>query len=104
MKEYSLTIVTPEGKMFDDDVTALTAPGFLGSFGVLANHIPMVAQLQTGIVTLTQNNQKDYFITSDGVLEVTESGSVLILADQCMSAKSKEEAKELLQEQLESKK
>ena len=98
MATYHLTIVTPGGDPFAGDVEALTAPGEEGSFGVLAGHAPMIVGLRKGVLTVTQNQSKSYFVTGEGVLEVKLDRSVVILADDAEQASSLEDAQRVVRE------
>ncbi len=99
MPSYHLTIVTPAGDPFDGDIEALTAPGEEGSFGVLANHAPMITGLKKGILTVTQSGSPSHFVTGEGVLEVKLDSSVVILADDAERTSSLDEAQRLLLEE-----
>ena len=79
---YALTIITPDGKVFDDQVEELVAPGEFGSFGVLKQHAPMLAALKKGILKIKTQGQESLWSTAPGVLEVSGGGEVLILVDQ----------------------
>jgi hypothetical protein len=48
MADFSLTIVTPEGNVFDGQVEYVSAMGIVGSLGILANHAPMICALKAG--------------------------------------------------------
>ena len=78
---YALTIITPDGKVFDDQVEELVAPGEMGSFGVLKQHAPMVAALKKGVLKLKTQGQENFWSVAQGVLEVSDKGQVLILVD-----------------------
>ena len=79
---YSITLLTPEGKLYEGRATALTAPGVEGTFGVLARHQPMIAALKNGqLYITTEDEQRVQFRLEGGVLEVTPYHDVLILAD-----------------------
>ena len=49
---YELNIVTPEKSVFDGAVSSTTLPGEAGYLGVWANHAPMVAALDAGVLTV----------------------------------------------------
>ena len=93
MATYQLLIVTPTGKVFDDKVLSLTAPGALGLFGVLANHAPMLTSLKNGVLKLRQEAGEKFFTLGTGILEVNPKHDVLILADSAAEARNPEEAK-----------
>lgn len=80
-KSFLLELVTPERMLFHDNVEGVSAPGVLGSFGVLAGHAPMLTELATGLVKLhLLTGEQAYIATSGGFLQVTRD-KVLILAD-----------------------
>jgi F-type H+-transporting ATPase subunit epsilon len=49
--KIALEIVTPKGRALKVEVDEVTAPSVNGEFGVLPGHLPLLAALQTGIVT-----------------------------------------------------
>jgi F0F1-type ATP synthase epsilon subunit len=53
MADFPTTIVTPQGKIFEDKIESLSAPGAEGYLGILAHHAPLVAMLATGILKLS---------------------------------------------------
>ena len=50
MTPFPLVILTPDREWFNGPAECVTAPGQAGEFGVLANHIPMVAGLKPGVL------------------------------------------------------
>lgn len=86
MSMFSLTIVTPNGKILDGPVESLVAPGQVGSFGVYAQHAPMIAALGRGILKVTGEGKDSFYAIGKGVLEVTPQHTVLILSEQCLPA------------------
>lgn len=93
---YQLKIVTPNGKVFDEQITSLSAPGSEGSFGVLSHHIPIIAQLAKGVLKINTDEKYSFFAINSGVLEVNNQHDVLILSDDAIVASSEENALSLL--------
>lgn len=58
-------------------------PSFSGSFGILPNHVPALAVLSPGIVTVYEDEGagKKFFVSS-GSITVNEDSSVQILAEE----------------------
>ena len=81
MATYKLSIITPNGKVFDDQVESLSVPGAEGSFGVLAHHAPIVALVKNGAVSINQNNTQLGYEIGPGILEVNQKGDTLLLTD-----------------------
>ena len=74
MRSFNARIITPEGVAFDEPVTALTAPGAGGRFGVLAGHAAMLAAVCCGFLGVTQNEVTRFFAIDGGVLDVRKDG------------------------------
>ena len=77
---FSLRIITPARTLYTGDVASLKAPGTEGSFGVLANHAPMVASLTTGKIDFVDDGDRRNLATSGGFVEVSAEG-VTVLAE-----------------------
>ena len=65
-----LRIVTPTRLLLDEEVDEVTAPGALGEFGVLPNHITFLTLLVPGEMSYKQGMTKHYLAISDGYAEV----------------------------------
>ncbi len=85
MLTFHLSILTPEGIIFTDNVESLSAPGAEGSFGVLARHAPMMAQLKDGILRVKAPAEEKLFQINSGILEVNNQNNVVILADKAVA-------------------
>lgn len=72
--ELRLLVITPERVVIDKAVDAVTVPGTEGSFGVLKNHAPLLAAVESGELRVTEKGgaQTSYFI-ADGFVEVKEN-------------------------------
>ena len=75
---YQLSIITPNGKLFDDQIEFLKVKGSAGELGILARHTPFITTLKKGVLAI---NQKIFFAINSGILEVDGGGHVVILAD-----------------------
>jgi F-type H+-transporting ATPase subunit epsilon len=56
--------------MLDEDVDEVTAPGALGEFGVLPNHIAFLSLLEPGEMSYKQGATRRYLAISGGYAEV----------------------------------
>lgn len=64
-----LEIVTPEGKVFSDDVASVVLPGALGEMGILPMHAALVSALEPGELRYQQK---------DGVTQELAIGAGLV--------------------------
>ncbi|CAM4165860.1 F0F1 ATP synthase subunit epsilon [Lederbergia lenta] len=87
MNTLRVSIVTPDGPVFDSDVEMLSTKAESGELGILPGHIPTVAPLQIGAVRITKSNSTEYVAISGGLLEVRPD-QVTILAQSAELAES----------------
>ncbi len=80
MDTIRLSIVTPDGKIYDDDVNSVTLPGKEGEFGVLAGHASLVSTLSVGVILIEKGNSTEAVAINWGHVKVDEQ-SVDVLAD-----------------------
>ncbi|MDI6767155.1 MAG: ATP synthase F1 subunit epsilon [Bacteroidota bacterium] len=80
-KTFKLEIVTPTKVVFRGDVVSFTAPGVMGSFQVLHNHAPMLAEIGIGTAKLRDANGTEIvYATSGGFVDVLKN-QVIMLAE-----------------------
>lgn len=78
---YHLFIATPEKIVYDGQISSLIAPGTDGYLEILMNHVPIVTTLQSGKLTVTDENSKKWiWAISEGYLEFSKNKAA-ILAD-----------------------
>lgn len=74
-----LEIVSPEGRVFTDDVDTVVVPGIEGELGILPHHTPLVTALGTGELRIRRAGTVQYMLISGGFVEV-RGDKVVILA------------------------
>lgn len=79
-KKLLLEIVTPDRKVLSQDVDYVGAPGAMGEFGVLPNHIPFLSALGVGNLYYKDAGKTHYIFVSGGFAEVSPD-KVTILAE-----------------------
>lgn len=75
-----LEIVTPEKKVLDESVDAVTIPTANGEVGILPNHAPLISTIKPGILTYTIKGTTEKMVVSGGFVEVGTS-KISVLAD-----------------------
>ena len=76
-----LEIVTPERKIYGQQVNMVLAKGIEGELGILPNHIPLVTPLRIAAVTAKVEGQKDHVIAVHGGFMEVRKDKVVILAE-----------------------
>lgn len=74
-----LEIVTPQKKVFSEDVKFLVAPGTDGELGILPEHTPLITSLNIGVLRIQQESKNVKIVVSGGFMEVRNS-KVTVLA------------------------
>ena len=69
-KNLRLEIVTPQKKVFSEDVSFLVAPGTDGELGILPEHAPLITSLNIGVLRIEQEGKKFKVVVSGGFMEV----------------------------------
>merc|ERR1711884_981417 len=87
MSQMAFTFAAPNGVHYDAaSVKQVDVPSFSGSFGILPNHVPALAVLKPGVVTVYEDGgEVKKFFVSSGSVTVNEDASVQILAEEAHS-------------------
>ena len=101
MATFDVSLVTPDGPVFEGEVEMLIVPGADGEIGVLARHAPLIAMLNAGStrVHVKRETEVQEFATGPGFFKV-EQDRALALVDDAVDAKhiDDERAREQLEE------
>ena len=81
MDKLHLEIVTPQGQIFNDDVSSVVLPGSEGEFGVLPNHASLIPLLKAGIIDIEDKHKKHDVVAINWGYAKIDEGKVVILAD-----------------------
>ncbi|WP_108668863.1 F0F1 ATP synthase subunit epsilon [Peribacillus acanthi] len=87
MKTVQVSVVTPDGPVYEADVRMVSTKAKSGDLGILPGHIPMVAPLEIGAVRLKKENGNDFIAVNGGFLEVRPD-KVTILAQSAERAEN----------------
>jgi F-type H+-transporting ATPase subunit epsilon len=80
MATLKLEIVTPEAKIFSQDVESVYVPGVEGELGILPRHIPLMTMIKPGELHVSNQGQETYMAVGEGFVEVTGE-TVTVLTD-----------------------
>jgi F-type H+-transporting ATPase subunit epsilon len=82
---FKLEIVTAEGLVFSEEVSAVVAWGVEGQLAILPHHAPLMTMLRAGDLLIRKDGAERYLAIAGGFLEVRPD-KVVILADACERA------------------
>jgi F-type H+-transporting ATPase subunit epsilon len=84
---FDVSLVTPDGPVYQGDARMLIVPGAAGEIGVLARHAPLVATLKAGSTRVHLGGTEVLeFATGPGFFKV-ELDKALALVDDAVSVK-----------------
>jgi len=82
--KFPVEVLTPEGKVFSDEVEMVSTRTSVGSIGVLANHAPLMAILDPTELRLYKSDSDVVrFAQGEGYLQVVDN-SALVLVEEAL--------------------
>ena len=84
-----VSIVTPEQEIWSGEADLVIARSPEGEFGIMRGHIPFLAALVPGLVTVVSGGSRDSYIVPGGFLEASgpaDDYHVIVLADDAEEA------------------
>jgi F-type H+-transporting ATPase subunit epsilon len=87
-----LEIVTPEAKIYSEDVEMVTLPGSEGEMGVYPMHVPLMTHVNSGELVVRRDGQDHFLAIGEGFVEIT-GDHVAVLTDMAMKADDIDETK-----------
>ncbi len=81
MSTFLLEIVTPERKVYAEEVNMIIVKGVEGELGILPNHIPLVTPLKIAPITVKKQGSKDEILAVNGGFMEVRKDKVVILAE-----------------------
>ncbi len=86
-RKFEVSLVTPDGAVFEGEAEMIIVPGDAGEIGVLARHAPLVSMLRAGStrVHVSPTDIRE-FATGPGFFKV-ETDRALALVDDAINAK-----------------
>lgn len=82
---FELRIVTPTRMLLDEEVREVTAPGTVGEFGVLPDHITFLTSLEAGTLSFRTDGRQERVAIRGGFAEVVDN-VMTVLADDAIFA------------------
>ncbi len=81
-REFSVSLVTPDGAAYEGDAQMIIVPGAAGEIGVLARHAPLIATLKAGSTRVhVSENEVLEFATGPGFFQVLQDRAIALVDD-----------------------
>ena len=80
--KFPVEVLTPEGKVFEDEVEMVSTRTVTGSIGVLANHAPLMAILEPTELRLYKSDSDVVrFAQGEGYLQVADNRALVLVEE-----------------------
>jgi len=80
--KFPVEVLTPEGKVFSDEVEMVSTRTSVGSIGVLANHAPLMAILDPTELRLYKSDSDVIrFAQGEGYLQVVDNSALVLVEE-----------------------
>lgn len=86
-----LEIVTPEAKVYSEDVDMVTLPGVDGELGIYPGHVPLLTQVHAGELAVRRGGELLHLAVGEGFVEVSGQ-RVAVMTDMAIKAEDIDEA------------
>ena len=87
-----LEIVTPEAKIYSEDVDMVTLPGMEGEMGIFPMHVPLMTQVVAGELIARKGGRDHFLAIGEGFVEITGE-RVAVMTDMAIKADDIDETK-----------
>ena len=86
-----LEIVTPDAKVYSEEVDHVVVPTTNGKIDILPNHVPIIDKLVAGDLKVERDGNQEYLAVNSGFVEVY-SNKVSILTDEALVISEKDDS------------
>lgn len=73
-----LKIITHEKVVFDEEVDEIYTKGVDGEFGILKDHVPVMAALDIGVTKVKKGDESKSYTTMGGVLQFKDNECIIL--------------------------
>jgi|TARA_B100001741_G_C16481666_1_gene565185 F-type H+-transporting ATPase subunit epsilon len=76
-EDFNVEIVSPEKSLLKEKSNSIILPAYEGEMTILSNHIPLITFLKPGIIKVSGNSEKKYFV-EDGTVEFSNNNLTIL--------------------------
>ena len=81
-EKFRVEVLTPEGKVFDEEVEMVSTKTTIGSIGILAHHEPVLAMLDPAELRLYRSESDVVgFAQAEGYIQVADNRALLLVEE-----------------------
>jgi F-type H+-transporting ATPase subunit epsilon len=81
-EKFPVEVLTPDGKVFDEEVEMVSTRTTVGSLGILANHAPLLGMLEpTELRIYRSDSDVVRFAQAEGYVQVGDNRALLLVQE-----------------------
>jgi F-type H+-transporting ATPase subunit epsilon len=82
-RKFDVSLVTPDGSVYEGQAEMIVVPGQIGEIGVLARHAPLIATLRAGRTRIHPGDQAEVleYATGPGFFQVLHDRAIALVDD-----------------------
>ncbi|MBL8059492.1 MAG: ATP synthase F1 subunit epsilon [Chthonomonas sp.] len=81
MSAFTLSVVAPDRKVVETEVSSVIAPGSEGYLGVQKGHVPVIVSLKPGILEFKDTSNINHSVAIDGGFMEVSGEQVIVIAE-----------------------
>ena len=85
-ENFTVEIISPDRSVIKIETNEVVIPSYEGEMGILKDHIPLITFLRPGIIKISDDNEKNFFV-EEGTVEFSNN-NLLILTSTAKSLDS----------------
>ena len=75
--KFTVEIISPDKSILKTNTSEVIIPSYEGEMGILKDHIPLITFLRPGLVSISGDNEKKFFV-EDGTVEFAENNLLIL--------------------------
>ena len=75
--KFTVEIISPDKSILKTNTSEVIIPSYEGEMGILKDHIPLITFLRPGLVSISGDNEKKFFV-EEGTVEFAENNLLIL--------------------------
>jgi F-type H+-transporting ATPase subunit epsilon len=75
--KFTVEIISPDKSILKSETSEVTIPSYEGQMGILKDHIPLITFLRPGVISVQNQEKKNYFV-EEGTVEFSNNNLLIL--------------------------
>ena len=75
--KFTVEIISPDKSILKSETNEVTIPSYEGQMGILKDHIPLITFLRPGVISVQNQEKKNYFV-EEGTVEFSNNNLLIL--------------------------